>query len=679
MQIKKLLLIAPAALLLNACSSDSNYDFEQSIANQAAEFDAFIAANPPEPVVTPEPPPSMLFDPANGVIPFPNSLLFGADGTVNAPADATNPADPALALNQMDGFSTTSPLSAGLSEAVDPATVLLGSTVRVFEVTTTPQGAVTGIVAELGATEVAVVPTASQIAILPLQPLKEKTSYVALVTNGVMTAGDTPQALTPSTSFQLAKLDAPLLGAFEALEPVRQLTSAMLAAAAGEGVVADDVVLAWSFKTQSVRDVLQAVKDQVAPGALVLAPAGSTTTDFNPALQGKADVYIGTLDVPYYQNADPAAALSSIWLDANGNPVNQFSPTPVATGTVTIPVLMSIPNAASAAGGTAPENGWPITIFQHGITRNRTDMLAASDALADAGRAVIAIDIPMHGLVDTNLPIHADNTAFPGDAERTLSLDFVANATLAPGPDGAVDASGTHFYNLQNLGNSRDNLRQGIADLMVLSASLASAIDPTGAAVGIDASNVTFVGHSLGAMIGTTFLSYDTSIAAATLAMPGGGIAQLLANSGSFGAAINGGLTAAGAAPGTAAYDQFLVAAQTVIDSADPINSAQALATTGKNIHLIEVIGDQTIPNAVATAPLSGTTPLARQMGLTQVSGSTSGSALVRFTEGDHGSIINPAGSLAAFIEMQTQMASYAASLGSVLPITNTAVIEAAP
>jgi hypothetical protein len=360
MQLKKLILIAPVALLLNACSSDSNYDFEQSIADQAAEYDAFIAANPPEPDVTPEaPPPSMLFDPASGVIPFPNSLLFGADGTVNAPADATNPADPALALNQMDGFSTTSPISAGISEAVDPATVLLGDTVRVFEVTTTPEGAVTGIVSELGATQVAVVPTATQIAILPLQPLKEKTSYIVLVTNGVMTAGDTPQAMTASSSFGFTKLDTPLLGIFEPLEPVRQLVNSILAQAAGEGIAADDVVLAWSFKTQSVRDVLQAVKDQVAPGALVLSTAGSTTADFNPALPGKADVYIGTLDLPYYQNADPASALSSIWMDANGNPVNQFSPTPVVTSTVTVPVLMTLPNATSVAGATAPENGWP--------------------------------------------------------------------------------------------------------------------------------------------------------------------------------------------------------------------------------------------------------------------------------------------------------------------------------
>ena len=94
---------------------------------------------------------------------------------------------------------------------------------------------------------------------------------------------------------------------------------------------------------------------------------------------------------------------------------------------------------------------------------------------------------------------------------------------------------------------------------------------------------------------------------------------------------------------------------------------------------MIEVIGDETIPNAVATAPLSGTTPLARQMGLMQVNGSTSGNALVRFTAGGHSSFVSPGQSLEAFLEMQTQMAVYAASLGSVLQINDTTVIEVPP
>jgi pimeloyl-ACP methyl ester carboxylesterase len=311
-------------------------------------------------------------------------------------------------------------------------------------------------------------------------------------------------------------------------------------------------------------------------------------------------------------------------------------------------------------------------------------MLAIADAMADAGRVVIGIDMPMHGLTDAANPFHVDNTPF-GERERTFNIDVSVNplaegetaAADAPtsGPDGKIDNSGTHFYNLLNLANSRDNLRQAVADLFVLSASLGSAQVE---GVQLDASNLTFVGHSLGGIVGATMLSYDPSFQAATLAMPGGGIAQLLANSVSFGPAINGGLAAAGIATGSADYNSFLVAAQTLVDSGDPINHASTLAASGNtSIHMIEVIGDLVIPNNVATAPLSGTDPLARMMGLTQIDASAGGNSLVKFSAGDHGSILNPAASLEATVEMQRQMASFAATSGTQLPLTDTSVIQA--
>ena len=677
MQAKNLFFIVPVALLLNACSSDSDYDFAQGIANQAAN--ATAAA-----------PVQALFDPADGIIPFPNSLLFAGsmDGTINAPVDdPTNLADPAVALNQMDGFSVTSPIVAGLSRAVDPASVVLGSTVLVFEVTTTPEGAVTGVIGQLGATDVAVVPQENQLVILPVRPLKEKTDYLVVLTNGIVDAAGV--ALTPSLSYRLTKGATVLEGPAAALEPVRQLTQTQLAAATGaaEELVADQIVLSWTFKTQSVRDVLQAVRDQVAPGALLVAPTMLSTSGFNAGLQGKADVYIGTLDVPYYQTAvaadDPTtvgAAINSFWQGgADAQPLSQFNPLPTATETLTIPVIMTVPNSESAFGNSPPDGGWPIVIFQHGITRNRLDALAIADSMADAGIAVIGIDMPMHGITDNTIAIEASLTAFPNDRERTFGIDVANNETRAPGPDGVPDSSGTHFYNLQNLANARDNLRQAAADLMVLSTSL-----PGLQGVPVNASRKTFVGHSLGGMVGTTFMSFDDSVTAATIAMSGGGIAQLLANSASFGPIINAGLEASGAPPGSAEYSQFLIVAQTVVDSADPINNAAALGASGTAVHLMQVRGDLVIPNSVATAPLSGTEPLARQLGLMRTFGSTSGSAHVIFAEANssHGSIIDPGDtpeSLAVTIEMQTQTVTFAASNGTIMPINNLDVIEAAP
>ena len=75
---------------------------------------------------------------------------------------------------------------------------------------------------------------------------------------------------------------------------------------------------------------------------------------------------------------------------------------------------------------------------------------------------------------------------------------------------------------------------------------------------------------------------------------------------------------------GSPLFDLFTVAAQTVIDSGDPINWAAATAATNA-ILLQEVVGsdtslpDQVIPNAVPGFPLSGTEPLIAAMGLAPI------------------------------------------------------------
>ncbi|MGV2480389.1 UNVERIFIED_CONTAM: hypothetical protein IGO34_26690, partial [Salmonella enterica subsp. enterica serovar Weltevreden] len=103
-----------------------------------------------------------------------------------------------------------------------------------------------------------------------------------------------------------------------------------------------------------------------------------------------------------------------------------------------------------------------VVIFQHGITGNRSQMLPLSPALTQAGFAVIAIDLPLHGAAATGSEAAL---RVPGTTERTFDLDLVNNTTSAPGPDGSIDGSGTHFINLASLATSRDNLRQGVSDL----------------------------------------------------------------------------------------------------------------------------------------------------------------------------------------------------------------------
>ena len=69
------------------------------------------------------------FDPSNGVIPFPNNLLFSGttDGTLNIPVtDAADYSDPQVAMNALDGFSTVAPITARFSSGIENDTLIGG-------------------------------------------------------------------------------------------------------------------------------------------------------------------------------------------------------------------------------------------------------------------------------------------------------------------------------------------------------------------------------------------------------------------------------------------------------------------------------------------------------------------------------------------------------------------------
>lgn len=654
---------------LAGCSDPTTYDFEGSIATAQDQAVQLAAAAPP----------TAVFDPAAGDLPFPNSLLFNGstDGTLNIPLGDTDPADLTsvqVSLNALDGFSTSAPITMQLSGAVNAETVVLGQSIRVFQVQTTPEGAVTGVTSELDQSQVAVALVGNTVAIVPVVPLAESTDYMVIATNAITT--EDGAALRPSSSFILTAGATALSGAAAALEPVRQLTNTMIAAAVSEGVDAAGVVQAWTFKTQSITPVMQAVKFASGAQNITIVPTGKTTNDVNSLLPGIADIYVGALELPYYRtapaNANDVEGISSYWQDQSGNELTRFNTTPSARSIETVPVLMSVPNAGSGNG--VPAEGWPIAIFVHGVTSDRSGMLALADSMAQAGIAVIAIDQPMHGITDPTNAISATALSMALAPltlkERTFDIDLVNNETGAPGPDGVVDPSGRHFYSPQYLLATRDNLRQSVADLFVLSASIANI-----QSVPINTAHKTLVGHSLGGAAATPYLAFDDSISAATLGMPAAGLVETTITSQAFGPAIIAGLAAAGVVENTPEFSRFKIAAQTVVDSGDAINFGAAAAQMTP-IHMIEVLGDTTVLNNVPGAPLVGTDALARVMGLATTNQDTSESAIVKFTEGNHSSLLLPTASLDATKEMQSQTALFAATKGTLIKINNADVIQ---
>jgi pimeloyl-ACP methyl ester carboxylesterase len=718
------LFMAMAALGLTACLEETrNTDLQNSL-NQdkmSSEESTFIAN----------------FDPANGVIPFPNNLLFAgvsgddglvaqaADGTVNVPYGA-NDSDASVkaALSALDGFSTVAPITMTFSSTIDAATIK--GNVRVFEVSSDPATkAVTAVVAELQAldpTDLAaggdyVLSTSgTTLAIVPLKPLKPKTSYLVTVNNGV--GGRNGDTVTSSIAYLLAKRTTSLLNEGRsvvpvlsdddatAFESVRLLTNAAEAVVqaytvttdAGD-VIADlnaaDIALSWSFSTQSVGDVLAQVYAQKPTN-----PLSSVETTAITTLTSKSDLYKGVLDVPYY--LDKTAPLSSAWqyevsdgvygIVHAGNPLSPATKVSASKSTETIPLLLSIPNEATIPTGK-PADGWPTVIFQHGITRNRTDMIALADTLAAIGVAVVAIDLPLHGIVvDSDVEVsslsaaqqsaHIVATSFEdAPRERTFSLDLVvqndAGSIVALGGGDGPDSSGRHFVNLASLLTTRDNLRQGASDLFALTSALDSLSYDGDDTADFDTDKIYFVGHSLGGMVGTLYLQHETRVRDAVLAMPGGGVANLMLGSPTFGPEIIAGLAAEGLAHGSAEFEAFMVAAQTVLDSADPLNAATDEVKTGRGVLMLEIAGDQVVPNDVVGAPLSGATGMVISLALDRITSNSAGadvSGVVTLSEGDHASTLDPGASAAATAAIHTLLASFVLSDGSVIDVEHDSV-----
>lgn len=689
--------------------------------------------------------PKPLFDPivlptsstGSAIVPLPFDGLFGTDTDASdddpTAAEIDNNFDGTLNLHPLlgdaslvgpglvDGWSTSANLFFDMVGPVDVDAASNG--IRIFD---------TGSQSELepGVDFVvqasAVVRGRTRLIVHWLRPLNESTRYLVGITSNLRSPAGEPalenevfallRSETPvseqSSSILLSLTSAGREADIAVLQGLQQqligpvvegLVGLSQALPSSRGAIArNDIVLAWSFTTQSISPSLRGLADQaqaqtigVQDSGLNLSQALSGDPTMPAPLPRDADVYAGFLQLPYYLSDSTQVPedgqrveniLTTFWVnDGNQNagathpglgapcPALQRPtstticfPGPQQRSVQTVPVLLTRPE------GSMPAGGWPTVIFIHGITGDRSNMFGIAPALSAAGFVTIAIDQPLHGVAPGSL------LRVPGTTERTFDADM--------DQDGSVDDSGSHFINLTSLATSRDNLRQAAIDQLHLLASLGNVRLGLDGSETLNTEQVRLVGHSLGGIVGTTTLALTADIGAATLAMPGGGIAKLLDGSQTFGPVIAAGLEDNGVIEGTDNYENFLRIAQLVSDPGDPINWA-ARAAEEHPIHLIEVAGDAVVPNHVVGNPeaivdgfLSGTQPLVAAMSLATtdvdipVSSATviGGPQHVFFNSGNHSSIVLPAGDPASdpvYLEMQNQTVQFLASNGACLPI----------
>jgi hypothetical protein len=272
-----------------------------------------------------------------------------------------------------------------------------------------------------------------------------------------------------------------------------------------------------------------------------------------------------------------------------------------------IPFVYFIP-----AGGAAT---YPTVILQHGITSQKEAAAAIADTIALSGKATIAIDLPMHGALASPA-----NTIQPGDSATVMAQKQTG--------------WGTDFVSLTSLLTTRTNIQQAALNLHRLEILMrtgtpfgtAFATYSGGPITGYPApganGNITFVGQSLGSIVGAYYLAGNTSLDPTPgnppytpaslqsdmkgfLSVPGSTLAYLLKDSPAFGPTINAGLSAASGGtvvPGTTAYTQFFLVAQTINDPVDPASMTLPLAPNllsrfEYRVAMQEAVGDQVIPN----------------------------------------------------------------------------------
>jgi hypothetical protein len=313
------------------------------------------------------------------------------------------------------------------------------------------------------------------------------------------------------------------------------------------------------------------------------------------------------------------------------------------------PVLMTVPSSTdyTAIGGQdcTTYNGdakkFPVMIYAHGITSDRTSSIGIGTALATNCYVTVAMDLPLHGVA----PIASDRNGTAGINKLTFNIDQTSaaspfgasaahastgttftnfeerhrniasqtgtNARIAMDFEGATveelaGTSGALFINLGNMGRLRDNMRQAVVDLMHLNATIGSIdIDGDGDA-DLDTSNINLSGNSLGAILGTTFVAVNNNVAvqaknpnlpliqAVALASPGASLPKMLENSPSFATNILGGLQLAQDSNSLQKYESMM---QATLNSVDPINFASILKADTTPVMAFNMIGGRDCPN----------------------------------------------------------------------------------
>ena len=328
----------------------------------------------------------------------------------------------------------------------------------------------------------------------PGLPLREKTVYAAVITDGIKAPGgalvhrdrDLEAALAVSGA---SSSDPKVAAAARAYAPF----TAWLATQSG---LAAHVVNVSVFTTGDFTSVMTILRQAVYEQAAAPVLAGLTYDGEDQA--GVDQKFEGTYLSPNFQSGTPPYEMTGgeILFDAAGKPMLDH--------TETLKVAMTIPE------GQMPAAGWPIVLYAHGTGGDYQSFIG--DGSGREAARVTAAD----GSVIAQMAM--------------ISIDNVLNGSRVP-PGTNVDLA---FINLFNLPASRDNPKQGGLDdyqlLRLVKAIDVAAAPTTGQPIKFDPTRIYFKGHSEGGLTGPLFLVAEPEVKAALLSGAGAGLIQATLN-----------------------------------------------------------------------------------------------------------------------------------------------------
>jgi hypothetical protein len=371
------LAIAISTAGLTACNLSSTAD------SDAVATNPILAGQPGQAVSTT----AVVFSAARGNVPVAIDLLFAEASTTDGTASTADTAPPVTTMiNDLAGFSATASIDIAFNAALDPATVIAGSSVWLIELkskednslidsldlktivaaepnpfsggygTNSGDQLTPGLhyVAEYVEMDNGATPT---IRIHPLKPLDPKTKYIVAITdqlkdsNGITVVSSSEYAHTSGNDELVSAALAPVRGAVQGWEAL----AGGFIDAVTPNQTQDNVILSYAFTTEANDDILLAM---AAPETYISSLLADTKT-----LEGiLGEDTVALLVAGTAQGLNAANAMTEGWVDidpstAAGTLATRKTPDYKALVTSKVAQSIIAPGAAQSAAAalaTAP-------------------------------------------------------------------------------------------------------------------------------------------------------------------------------------------------------------------------------------------------------------------------------------------------------------------------------------